>query len=185
MWGNVPHQKQKCLQGAQQEFWGVDLHSEFPRYKSSRASVGCVGQTSPYHSTPSGVWSPSLEQSGLFLQQKGSQHNIRQMVIVLCLVSLCTYVYYKFIYCVSAGEVININCRSRFFSFFTWQRCYRKNIFLWVLGFFYSQDFIILLSNKESLTSLKKIKSLTVTRPKTMCLYGFEVTLCCNTFHKK
>ena len=33
-------------------------------------------------------WSPCLDRSGLFWQHKGDQHNIRQVVIMLCLISV-------------------------------------------------------------------------------------------------
>ena len=107
---NVPCHKAGMVWGAQQQ--GVDLASKFPRSQSNRASVGCAGQTSPIHGAPTsqltglkGSATNTLVpdttahlqgSSGVMpwwvwavLATKVDQHNIRQVVIMLCLICVC------------------------------------------------------------------------------------------------
>ena len=89
--------------GAQPRVWGVDLASKFSRSQSSRASVRCAGQTSPIHRGPTsqftglicwcqhtfrGLVEAMPRQVRAALVANGDQHNIRQVVIMLCLIGV-------------------------------------------------------------------------------------------------
>ena len=106
--------KQKCFRmvwGAQQEVWGVDLASKFPRSQSNRESVGCVGQI---HGSTSQITGLTLSAADILVPDtsslvsrvglvesmpwrvrtvwaaKGEQHNIRSVVIMFCLITKIT-----------------------------------------------------------------------------------------------